>query len=111
MQMKFALQNYKASVMSKVNIQKEMQINDLADLTQNEFLDAFNLNWASPSCNCLRDLKLDEESDRLDVLLPKASSSDERLRIYSAQPVSLPAIMWLIGNVKEFSSAPLYCLS
>lgn len=44
MQMKFALQNYKASVMSKVNIQKEMQINELADLTQNEFLDAFNLN-------------------------------------------------------------------
>ena len=44
MQMKFALQNYKASVMSKINSQKEMQINDLADLTQNEFLDAFNLN-------------------------------------------------------------------
>ena len=44
MQLKFALQNYKASVMSKINIQKEMQINDLADLTQNEFLDAFNLN-------------------------------------------------------------------
>ena len=54
--------------MSKINSQKEMQINDLNDLTQNEFLDAFNLNWASPASFCLRDLKLDEESDRLDVV-------------------------------------------
>ena len=45
MQMKLALQNYKAAVNSKVKTQKEMQINDKADLTEAEFRDRFNL-WA-----------------------------------------------------------------
>ena len=43
MQAKFALQNFKASVKSKINCHKEMQINDKADLTENEFREAFNL--------------------------------------------------------------------
>ena len=44
MQKKFELQNFKGCVMGKVNSQKEMQINDKADLTENEFRDIFNLN-------------------------------------------------------------------
>lgn len=40
---KFELQNFKASVKSKINSQKEMQINDKADLTESEFREAFNL--------------------------------------------------------------------
>ena len=40
---KFELQNFKANVKSKINSQKEMQINDKADLTEGEFRDAFNL--------------------------------------------------------------------
>uniref|UniRef100_A0A7S3I351 ADF-H domain-containing protein n=1 Tax=Favella ehrenbergii TaxID=182087 RepID=A0A7S3I351_9SPIT len=43
MQAKFAIQNFKASVKSKINCHKEMQINDKADLTEAEFRDAFNL--------------------------------------------------------------------
>ena len=43
MQAKFELQNFKASVKAKINCQKEMQINDKADLTESEFRDAFNL--------------------------------------------------------------------
>ena len=39
MQAKFALQNYKNAVKSKINAHKEMQINDKADLTINEFRD------------------------------------------------------------------------
>lgn len=37
MKKKFALQNYKASVKSKINCQKEMQINDKADFNEREF--------------------------------------------------------------------------
>ena len=44
MQEKFALQNYKNAAKSKVNCHKEMQVNDKADLTENEFREAFNLN-------------------------------------------------------------------
>ena len=39
MQAKFALQNYKGAVKSKVMAHKEMQINDKADLTEGEFRD------------------------------------------------------------------------
>ena len=41
--MKMALQNYRGSVKQKINCQKELQINDKADLTEAEFRDAFNL--------------------------------------------------------------------
>jgi hypothetical protein len=41
---KFAIQNFKACVMGKISSHKEMQINDKADLTENEFREAFNLN-------------------------------------------------------------------
>ena len=44
MQKRFAIQNYKASVRAKIQTSKEMQINDKADLTENEFRDAFSLN-------------------------------------------------------------------
>lgn len=40
---KFALQNFKQSVKGKINCQKEMQVNDKADLTVREFNDAFGL--------------------------------------------------------------------
>lgn len=40
---KFALQNYKQSVKDKINCQKEMQINDKADLSMSEFNSAFGL--------------------------------------------------------------------
>ena len=43
MQKKFALQNFKGSVKSKLNVQKEMQINDHNDFNENTFRQAFNL--------------------------------------------------------------------
>ena len=43
MAQKMALQNYGNSVKNCVNVNKEMQINDLNDLTEGEFRDAFNL--------------------------------------------------------------------
>ena len=43
MALKFELQNFKASVKAKINSQKEMQINDIADFSESEFRDAFRL--------------------------------------------------------------------
>lgn len=44
MQDKFALQNFRESVKSGVMCHKEMQINDKADCTENEFREQFGLN-------------------------------------------------------------------
>lgn len=40
---KFALQNFKESTKQKINVQKEMQINDKGDFTEREFADAFGV--------------------------------------------------------------------
>lgn len=43
MQLKFALQNFKASCKSKINAHKEMQVNDKRDLKESEFRDLFDI--------------------------------------------------------------------
>ena len=40
---KFAMQNYKDSVKSKINCQREIQINDINDFSEANFRDAFGL--------------------------------------------------------------------
>jgi len=44
MQAKFALANFKASVEAKASSPKEIQINDIADLTESELRSKFGLS-------------------------------------------------------------------